>query len=693
MSDTKRHLPKQGDHKISEVEQQNKPRRSGDAELEVYRGLMEPPKSFGEGFGIPAIIGSLFCGFLMVPGAIYLLLMVGGSMGPAATWVTVILFMEISRRALRKLNQSEIVILLMVAGSMVGSVGFFGDLIWRQFLTTSSAAQDAGLSGEFPRWWVPPHDSPALSERTFLHQDWLVPVLMMIGLTVIGAVNNYCMGYVFYRLTSDIEKLPFPLAPVDAMGTLALVEGSSGEKTWRWTVFSTGAMIGVGFGAINVLVPMVSGVIFEKPIMLLPLPWLELTPLTQRLLPAVAFGVVLELGLIIVGMVLPFWAVMGTAGAIVLTMLLNPILYHTNILTTWQPGMDTINTIYANHIDFWFSAGLGVTFGLAAVSIFQTVRSVRRVRREQVAAQLDGTSDGSNPFSTEGLPKGRGDFPIRYAIGLYLICSVCILVLCWKLLPDFRHMMWLLAIVVFVYNPLISYVSARILAIAGQSVDVPFVREGMIMVSGYRGVDIWAAPIPVTNYGTQAQHFRTMELVGTSFWSVVKAQVVTIPLILVVSFLFWSYIWHSSQGGIPSPTFPYVQKTWELNARNSVLMFTATTGEVGGETMFQKSFHLKYLLGGSGVCIAAFGLMSWARLPTMAIYGFVRGMGQIPHTFVLEVVGALIARFFLHKRYGKENFLRAAPVLLAGYFTGTGLIAMLGASFALIASAVSKGVF
>jgi hypothetical protein len=85
--------------------------------------------------------------------------------------------------------------------------------------------------------------------------------------------------------------------------------------------------------------------------------------------------------------------------------------------------------------------------------------------------------------------------------------------------------------------------------------------------------------------------------------------------------------------------------------------------------------------------------MSWLQLPTMAIYGFVRGLGGIPHLFVLEIIGALIARFVLYKRFGKQNFLRMAPVLLAGYFTGMGLVGMLGAAFALIANSVSKGIF
>jgi hypothetical protein len=660
-------------------------RRSGDAELEDYRSLIEPAKRFRDGFGRSSIIGALFCGFLMVPGAIYLQLMIGQSMGPAATWVTVILFMEVGRRALKKFDQAQVVVLLMVAGTMVGGVGYFGELIWRSYLTTSQAAQDAGLAGRFPTWWIPPPDSPALTQRTFWHSDWLIPVGIMILLTVLGAVNAYCMGYLFFRLTSDVERLPYPMAPVDAAGTLALVEGESGESTTRWTVFSTGAMIGIGFGVINVLVPTVTGAIFDKPLTLLPLPWLELTPLTQAILPAVAFGMVLELGLLFVGMVLPFWAVMGTAAALLLTMLLNPVLYHVGVLHTWQPGMDTIDTMYANSIDFWWSAGMGVMLGLALVSIFQTVVSLRRARRERDTSAVRSSADDQK------LPEGRGDFKLRYAIAIYCVNSLIILALCWFLLPGFRSRMWILVIIVFVYNPLISYVSARILGIAGQPVDMPFVKEGMIVLSGYRGADVWAAPIPISNYGHQAQQFRTMELLGVNFRSLIKAHVLTIPLVLVVSLIFWSYIWHAD--AIPSAMFPFAQKTWELNSRNTMLMFSATSAEAGGETMFEQAFNPTYMGVGAAVCVAAFGAMSWLQLPTMMIYGFVRGLGGIPHMFVLEIIGALIARFFLHKRFGKQNFLRAAPVLLAGYFTGIGLVGMLGAAIALIANAVSKGIF
>ena len=44
--------------------------------------------------------------------------------------------------------------------------------------------------------------------------------------------------------------------------------------------------------------------------------------------------------------------------------------------------------------------------------------------------------------------------------------------------------------------------------------------------------------------------------------------------------------------------------------------------------------------------------------------------------------------FYFHKKYGTKRFLQIAPVLLAGYVTGVGLMAMLGVAFALIAKAV-----
>ena len=75
-----------------------------DKELERYRSLMEVPDTFEDGFSWTSLAGAIFIALLMVPGAMYMQLLAGMGVGPAAQWVTVILFIEVARRAHRSSN-------------------------------------------------------------------------------------------------------------------------------------------------------------------------------------------------------------------------------------------------------------------------------------------------------------------------------------------------------------------------------------------------------------------------------------------------------------------------------------------------------------------------------------------------------------------------------------------------------------
>ena len=50
----------------------------------------------------------------------------------------------------------------------------------------------------------------------------------------------------------------------------------------------------------------------------------------------------------------------------------------------------------------------------------------------------------------------------------------------------------------------------------GTPLAFPYLREGSFVLSGYRGVDIWFAPIPLNDYGGIAQRFRELDLTGSS---------------------------------------------------------------------------------------------------------------------------------------------------------------------------------
>lgn len=675
-------------------------RRGLDSELATYRDLLEIPKEFKDGFGWTTVAGIFFCGLIMLPGSIYLGLMTGGSLGSAATWVTLILFAQIARRAMKAMTRQELVVLLHAAGVMMAANamfpgGPFGSLVYRAYLVTSEAVRDAGMAQSFPEWFAPSPDSDAILERNFFHSDWMIPIGIVAFLIVVGAIKRYTLGYFFFRITSDIEKLPFPMAPIAAQGAMALAEmdEKGGSKTSKWRLFSLGAAIGIAFGAVQVGIPAITGLFLDKPVYLIPQPWLDTTTLTEAILPATPTGIAIDVGVIFIGFVIPFWAVMGTFCAIILTVVLNPLLHHYGVLTRWQPGMNTINTAFANNIDFWMSFGIGAGLGIAVVSIYSMVRDVTRAVREQRAQRASGDYAREETI----YKKGRGDYPLWLALAGYVAASLAVIWLCHRLVPQIP--LPFLFVFSFLYNPFISYVNARLIGIAGQSVDIPFVKETSFILSGAKGINIWLAPIPIENYGGMAQSFRVNELTGVSFRSLIKAELIALPVLFILSGLFWAFIWRTTP--IPSEAYPYAQVNWEYASKNNVLLYSSTFVAPGEDpdsksltdSEFWQAIHRESIGAGAAFTIVGFVVLSTFGLPVMLIYGFIRGLGQFPHIMVLEIVGAMLSRFYFQKKYGRSEFLRMAPTILAGYFTGVGLISMGTIAMNLIQKAVSGAPF
>jgi hypothetical protein len=53
----------------------------------------------------------------------------------------------------------------------------------------------------------------------------------------------------------------------------------------------------------------------------------------------------------------------------------------------------------------------------------------------------------------------------------------------------------------------------------------------------------------------------------------------------------------------------------------------------------------------------------------------------------------MLGRFYLEKRFGVERWYAYAPIVLAGYSCGVGLIGMTSIAIALISKAVSQVMF
>ncbi len=652
-----------------------------DKELERYRNLMQPPEEFADGFNWRAAIGAAFVGFFMLPASMYLHLFAGGAGGvsTAAQWVTVILFAEVARRSLRELKVQEVYILFYMSGLALSSP--FEGLLWNQYLVQSEPIQAMGVAQEIPAWFAP--DAVTIREggRSFFTSAWMMPILLVSTSLLIGKIDGYGLGYVLYRITNDVERLPFPMAPVGASGITALTDPKGSKEPWRWRCFSIGSVLGMLFGVVYIGVPAVTDQILNKKLVLIPIPWVDFTNQVGEYLPATPVNLAFDLSAFIWGMVLPFWAVIGSVIGVASSLIINPVLYHYNVLSTWNPQMKVVDTLYSNNVDFYLSFGVGQTLAIVLIGIGQVVKPLVKYMRTrgQAAAPSDGPSAWQRLVTNN---VKRGDFSIVIALGIYVCTSTTwILLSCW-LVEGFPWPFF--AFYAAVYTPLISYATAKLEGIAGQAVSIPLIREMTYILSGYKGVKIWFAPAPIPNYGIATVNFRVMELTGTKIKSTIKANLVTLPIIIVSSLLFSQLLW--TMADVPSNAYPYAQQMWELTAKNAALTYSST--QEGG-SVFQEAWKFTYFFWGLGVGVVSFVVLTVLGLPTLLVFGVVRGLGQNMTAYApFELMGALIGGFYFRKKFG-DMWLSYTPVLGAGFACGMGLVAMISVSITILIKMMS----
>ncbi len=648
---------------------------------------------FEDGFTGKVMIGTLFVCMIMLPGSIYLGLLAGQGLGAAAQWVTIVLFSEIARRSFLPLKRQEIYCLFYMAGALTFtgfgqlpgiSGGPFGAFIATQYIMQSPAM--INVVHLLPAWIGPQPGSLAYTHRSFLDSAWVFPIIVLLCQQVLDRMKWMGLGYLLFRVTSDIERLPFPFAPIAASGATALAEASTKEDSWRWQVFSTGTIVGLIFGFFYLAVPIFTGVTIGKPLSILPIPFFDLTPNTESVLPTSLTGYNPDLGQLLLGFILPYSIVLGgfvsSVGAQIVA---NPIMYHygqhhlgadglNGIFPHWVPGSPTIQTKASIDFDFWMSFGIGTQLAIAAIGLTSVLLMVLKGRGAEKKAERG---------SLGKLPEGRGDFPWQAALGAWLAATIGYVILNHQLVPAFP-----IAIIIFyglVWTPLNSYVSARLIGLTGQGVNFPFLNQAVVLRSGYHQPDIWFAPLPLNDYGSQAQKFREIELTGTKFTSIVKLELFMLPLILLFSFVYWGFLWHTND--IPSSQFPYAQKFWPLSVIQLSIWTQINSGN--GATWALHAIKPPIIGIGAGAALALYGATMVFKWPLLFFYGFLGGIGNLPHNTIPTMIGALLGRYYFAKRFGLERWQLYTPVLLAGFACGTGLIGMAAIALALIAKTVN----
>lgn len=639
-------------------------------------------RTFESGLTLKVVLGALFIGLLMMPGSIYLSLVSGQSGAGAAPWVAVILFTELARRSFTTVRRQELYILLGLAGAAVGAGNFYGGMIWNQYFIQSPQALQFEIADKVPFWAIPPPDSEAIAMRSLLHPDWKWPLILMLMSQALGRLRGIGGTYFCFRLTADLERLPFPLAPVAAQGATALAETTGKRETWRWRVFSLASMMGLIWGAIYIGVPALTGVMMTRPIQIVKIPWIDFTTNIEGFAPTGVFALRTNLGAMLGGFVMPFPMVLSQFIAQCFTQfVLNPqILYRMEILHSWHPGDDVRATSFSNGIDFWISFGMGKAFSMAFIGLLITVPMMFQYRK---AKEKRAGERGSL-----AKPPGRGDFPMWLAIGMWVVgMSAQVYVLHKYLIPLFP--LGFLLFFAYFYTPLNSYITARTFGILNRDLfEIPYLREATLILSRYEEIDIWFVPLPMEDYGRGTMRWRVLELTGTTFTSSIWADLITLPLLLVSGIMVYHFIWKLAP--IPSAVYPNAQVTWPMSVTSRCMWVTALRD---GQSQMLQAIRGKYVLSGFLSMLALYGVM-WLANPlfpgghSMWFYGLFGGIGGDPGTGLWALIGALLGKYYMIKKFGLKRWYRYTPVLMAGFGCGVGLVGMATVAVALVSKAV-----
>lgn len=633
-------------------------------------------RTFESGLTLKVFLGALFVGLLMMPGSIYLQLVSGQTGAGAAPWVAVILFTELARRSFTTARRQELFILLGLTGAAVGSGLQYRGFIWYSYFIQTPQAESYEIADKIPFWVAPSPDSIAIAERSLLHMDWWTPIWIFLVMRLLGTIRNISAGYFLFRLTADLERLPYPLAPIEAQGATALAETTGRTETWRWRVFSIGSMAGLLWGFLYIGIPSLTGVMMSKPIEILKIPFIDFTPSIEGFAPTGVFALSTDFGQILFGFVLPFPIVMTEFIAAMFTQFfLNPqILYPHEILHQWRAGLDVRGVGVYNGLDFWISANMGKAFSFAVVGLAASVPMFLKFRSAR--AETTGVRGSLQT------PPGRGDFPLWMMVGLWLFGMIGFVWMVHWMVPNFP-MKFLLGFA-FIYTPLNSYVTARTFGVLGRDLfEIPYIHETTFILSRYEEIDIWFVPLPDEDYGRGTQGWRVCELTGTSFTSNIAAHLLIMPILLISGILVWHFIWKIAP--IPSAQYPFAQTWWPIYALNECLWKTSLRD--GSSEMLQ-AIRGDYVATGFTGSLAIYGLLWLAKMPSMWYYGIVGGIGADPGMMIPRLIGAIIGRFYMIKRFGLKRWFMFNPVLAAGFTCGVGLIGMGTVAIALVSKAV-----
>jgi len=608
---------------------------------------------FEHGLTLRSFLGILYAAMVLQPAVIWIYFSTGQSPIVLATYASVFLFGEVAALFGKPLRKQEVFIFLVGCSSATSL--FFPLLIYNLYFRRHP--QIYNIKDMFPGWWAPSSDSPVWPLRTFIHPDWLAPILVSFVPIIGGIATNISLAFIMREIYIRQEKLPFPIYQVQA----DLCSTLSEREESRSRIFLASAVISFAYGLVLYALPQISYAILDVSIRVIPLPWVDLNYLSEVALPGASFGIATDPTIVLIGFLInPVVTLSIFVGAMAVYFFGNWVLVSQGLFTEWHPGMSLQLAWQRSILRFWASPNimLVVAAGLLPLVfgykiLIRSFKSLAKIRASRTRLSLN------------------------ILLVLYFAGTLSSVAVAYLLVPDFP--VWVLLMLSAGWTFMLNLFSARSVGTTGIPINIPYVREGAILTSGYQKYDVWFAPIVFPAFPALAPSLepeganwcgflKVADLTSTHPMDLVKSILIAIPLGIIFSFIYTQMFWNIAQ--IPSALFP--TPFWDINVTMTTLFITRQI------SFFRPDWMAATLV----LAVAIQCLTEFMHVPISLIGISVGAASPIANSIGILIgflIGKLLGRFF-----GKEWFAKNKATIVVGALTGEGLAVAFSAGVAMI---------
>ena len=626
------------------------------------------------GFTWRTVIALIIASAIFLPVNTYLLLVAGTSIAGSAVYILVLLFTELSTFIGVSMTKQEITLVFALGGMAASTASYLG-MVFRHYLATSFLSWSfidpftkKPIPEIIPSWYAPPPTSEAAHLRTFLHPDWLVPLIVVnVQFGLFYVLQEIALAMICSLVFVEEEKLRFPFALVNAQ----LITTLSEREPAQLRIFTLAAVAGGIYAAIVYGVPTITMGMFNIPLQIIPIPWVDLTAGyygIEQVMPGAMFGIATDPLSWALGILLPMRTIAFMAiGSLSVWVFGNWLAttYFRDLFPVWaeewRKGMNLSLVWQRSYLRIWAIPSIGFVFALATLGLAMGWRSFVRAFKA-LASRRGGTS-----ASVFGFPS------LEKIIAMYLVGSVGSVVLFQILVPDFP--VWISSLAVPL-SFMLAIAGTQARGETGLSFTVPYLWNTLVLASGYPKADAWFIS-PVIGGDSAPGWVETIKmalLTETKPIDFFKAYALTVVLYNIFSFIYVSFYWAIAP--IPSSQYPYTMAYWPIQLISMGIWISREI--VANVAALAYSYAGMLSLGVVGTL-----LNRYLGVPFDFI-ALVTGTQTIPPYSVATLLGGMIGKA-VERWVGREKLNQYRNVVVAGLGVGLGVVTGIAGAITLIA--------